>query len=100
MTLKGVLNLKHSNDEYLIFSGGRITNISEYLNVMLLNDVYVEVTNSYDGKVLFSESGQLVKEKVSPKYYMYHVNGTDLDSVLWNNVGNRLEIEIKNITKN
>ena len=99
MTLKGVLNLKHSNDEYLIFSGGRITNISEYLNVMLLNDVFVEVKNTYTDEILFSESGQLVKEKISKYYYLYHVNGKDLDTLLWDNIGRRLEIEIKNITQ-
>lgn len=100
LVLRGNLNLKHDNDDYIMFSSGRTTNISEYLNVMLLNDVFVEVKNPYDGEILFSESGQLVKEKVSPKYYLYHVNGIDLDSVLWDNVGRKLEIEIKNITMN
>lgn len=99
MILKGVLNLKHDNDNYIMFTKGRSENISETLNLMLLSDVFVEVKNTYDGKVLFSASGQLVKKKTAPKYYMYHVNDIDLDSVLWNNIGSKLEIEIRNVTK-
>lgn len=99
MTLKGVLNLKHSNDDYIMFSSGKAINISEYLNVMLLSDVFVEVKNTYTDEILFSESGQLLKEKISKCYYLYHVNGKDLDTLLWDNIGRRLEIEIKNITQ-
>lgn len=99
MKLKGVLNLKHNNDDYVMFTRGRSENISETLNIMLLSDVFVEVRRTYSGKVLFSESGKLIKEKVAKCLYLYHVNGVNLDEVLWNNVGNKLEIEVRNITK-
>lgn len=103
MVLKGQLNLKHDNDDYLIFSKGRLENVSEYLNLLLCDDVYVCVKTMYDSMVLFKAEGKLIKDKVSPKFYTYHICGQDgkydLDSVLWNNVGNKLEIEIKNISK-
>lgn len=99
LKLKGVLNLKHNNDDYVMFTRGRSENISETLNVMLLSDVFIEIKNTYNEEVLFSESGKLIKEKVATCLYLYHVNGVNLDEVLWNNVGNRLEIEVRNITK-
>lgn len=99
MKLKGTLNLKHSNDDYVMFTRGRSENISETLNIMLLSDVFIEIRNTYSGKVLFSESGKLIKEKVAKCLYLYHVNGVNLDEVLWNNVGNKLEIEVRNVTK-
>lgn len=98
MVITGVLNLKPQNDDYTVFSGGRTTNISEYLNVMLLSDVFVEVKDIYSKKILFSQKGKLVKQKLSRCYYLYHVDKSDLDSVLWNHVGRRLEIELKNIS--
>lgn len=99
LKLKGTLNLKHDNDDYVMFTRGRSENISETLNIMLLSDVFIEVRHTYSGKVLFSESGKLIKEKTAPCYYQYYVNEVNLDEVLWNNVGNKLEIEVRNTTK-
>lgn len=81
-----------------MFNKGRLTNISEMLDTMLLYDVKVKVTDLYTTEVLFNEKGKLVREKFG-KLYLYHVNGQNLDDVLWNNVESRLCIEIKNISK-
>jgi len=98
MTISGILKLKHDNDDYIMFSKGHLVNISEYLNCMLLDDVYIKVFDEYNKKILFKEKGQLIKEKIKPRYYVYHVNGANLDDILWNNVGRRLTIVIKNIS--
>lgn len=99
MVIQGKLTLKYDDDSYLMFTKGRSENISEYLNLLLMDDVYVRVETMFEKNVLFEAKGQLIKDKISPKYYTYHVCGFDLDSVLWNNVGNKLKIEIKNISK-
>ena len=98
MKLEGKLNLHNKTCEYIMFSEGRLTNISKMLDIMLLYDVKVKVTDLYTTEVLFNEKGQLIREKFG-KLYLYHVNGQNLDDILWNNVGNRLRIEMKNITK-
>ena len=95
----GILNLKHDNDDYIMFVNGRSYNITETLDLLLLSDVQVSVKKAYDGTVLFAESGRLIKEKAGKCLYLYHVDGKDLDQVLWDNVGNKLEVDIKNITK-
>lgn len=96
--IKGVLQLKH-DDSYIMFYKGRLINLTEFLNCMLLDDVYVKVQDKYSKKILFEEQGKLIKEKVQPCYYLHHVNRQDLDSILWNNVGRELIIEIRNISK-
>lgn len=100
MKLEGKLKLHIKNIktcEYTMFNKGRLTNISEMLDTMLLYDVEVRITDLYTKKVLFDEKGKLVREKFG-KLYLYHVNGQNLDNVLWNNVESRLCIEIKNIS--
>lgn len=100
MKLEGKLNLHIKNNkicEYTMFNKGRLTNISEILDTMLLCDVEIKITDLYTGKVLFNEKGQLVREKFG-KLYLYYVNGQNLDDVLWNNVESRLCIEMKNIS--
>lgn len=99
MIIKGRLNLSAKNDDYIMFHSGRSVNINEILNLMLMDDVYVCVRNLYTDKVLFNEEGKIIKDKVSACYYLYHINNKDLDTILWNNVGNRLMICIENITK-
>lgn len=102
LILKGKLCL-NQKDSYTVFNSGRMVNITEYLNLLLCDDVYVCIKTMYDGKILFKAKGKLIKDKISPKFYMYRICGQDykydLDSILWNNVGNKLEIEIKNISK-
>ena len=100
MKLEGKLNLHIKNNkicEYTMFSKGRLTNISEILDTMLLCDVEIKITDLYTEKVLFDEQGKLVRKKFG-KLYLYHVNGQNLDDVLWNNVESRLCIETKNIS--
>lgn len=99
MKLEGILQLKYDNDSYIIFHKGRLVNLTEFLDCMLLDDIYAKVRDKYSNEILFEEEGKLIKERVQPYYYTYHVNGADLDSVLWDNVGRRLEIEIRNISK-
>lgn len=100
--MKGILNLQHNNDEYIMFSNGRNINISDVLYSMYVDNAHIKVkiTNTYNNKILFVADGKLYKDKIQPKYYTYHVDKQNIDDVLWNNVGNRLEIEIKNISKN
>lgn len=99
MIIRGKLNLKHDNDNYIMFSGGRLVDLTEHLNLMLLQDVHMSVKSMYDGKVFFDLKGKLVKDRVQPMYYMYHIDGQDIDSILWGLVGLKLEIEVNNITK-
>ena len=98
MKVEGKLNLHNKTCEYIMFSEGRLTNVSKMLDIMLLYDVKAKVTDLYTAKVLFDKKGQLIREKFG-KLYLYHVNGQNLDDILWNNVGSRLRIEMKNITK-
>lgn len=99
MILKGKLCLSHDKDDYIIFAGGRTTNLSEYLNSMLFENVKFVLTHSYSGKVLFDVEGKLLKQRTSKCFYLYHVGKFNADSVLWNLVGNKLEFEIRNIDK-
>lgn len=99
MKLKGKLCLSHDKDEYIIVAGGRTTNLSEYLDSILFEDVKFTLTHSYSGKVLFDVEGKLLKQRTSKCLYLYHVGKFNVDSVLWNLVGSKLEFEIKNIGK-
>lgn len=99
MKITGILKLHYNTDDYIMFCKGRLVNISEYLNCMLLDDVYVCIKDGYTNDVLFENEGRLVKEKVQPCYYLYHINGQNFDSILWDNVGKKLSIEIVNVSK-
>lgn len=98
MILRGKLCLNR-DDDYLIVGNGRATNLSEMLNVMLLENVRMKVVNKYNGQALFDVEGKLVKEKVSKSFYLYHIGDFNIDEVLWSLVGRKIEIDIKNITK-
>lgn len=99
MILRGKLCLNR-DDDYLIVDNGKATNLSEVLNVMLLEDVKVKIKNMYDGKHLFSAEGKLVKDKISKSFYLYCVDNRDMDSILWNLVDRKLEVELVNVTIN
>lgn len=101
MVLEGRLNLKHDNDDFIMFSKGRSININNVLYTLYMEyaDVYVSIVHLYTGEELFKASGSLYKDKIQPKYYTYHIDGQDLEEILWNNVGSKLSIEIKNITQ-
>lgn len=98
MKVSGQLNLKRSNDDYLIFGGGRNVNLSEYFNVQLLEKVKVKIVNRYSGQVLFDSVGKLVKQKTAPKYYQYFIDDVNIDEILWNHVGLFLNIEVVNVS--
>lgn len=99
MIIRGELRLDLKNDDYLVVGNGRSSNLSELLNVMLLDSIKVKVKSIYDEKILFDAEGELLKQKVNRNFYLYHVGNKDLDSVLWNLVGRKLEIEVLNVTK-
>ena len=100
MRLQGELNLNHANDDYIMFYQGRNVNINDILYSMYVDksDVSIKIINKYSGNVLFDVTGKLYKDRIQPKYYSYHINGQDLEEVLWNNVGRKLTIEISNVT--
>lgn len=99
VVLRGKLNLSHRNDDYTIFSNGRLTNLSEILNVMLFDSVRMKAVDKYSGQVLFNVEGELLKKKVGKCFYLYHIGDFNIDEVLWELVGRKIEIDIKNITK-
>ena len=98
INISGKLNLSHRNNDYTMFSNGRLTNLSELLNVMLLENIKFSIKDTYN-KVLVDVKGKLIKEKKGKCFYLYHVDGVDIDSILWNLVGSKVEIELKNINK-
>lgn len=99
MNISGILNLSHDKNDYIMFYSGRNINLTEMLNTMLFEDIMIKIKNAYSGKELFHNEGKLIKNKVSKCFYLFHVNNSNLDEILWNNVGNRLNIEMKNTTK-
>lgn len=99
MILSGKLCLDYASNDYLMVGNGRATNLSEMLNVMLLENVRMKVVNKYNGQALFDVEGQLVKEKVSKSFYLYHIGNFNFDEVLWELVDRKIEIDIKNTTK-
>lgn len=99
MKIKGELCLSYDKDDYIVFSNGRMVNLTDKLNVMLLEDVKLIVKDMYDGKILINVEGRLYKNKVQPKYYLYYIDETDIDSILWNLVGGKLEIDLVNVSK-
>lgn len=101
MKIEGDLNLKHDNCEYIMFYKGRLVSISGMLFSMYMDksDVSVKISDKYSGKVLFNEVGELYKNKIQSKFYSYHINDKDLEQVLWDNIGYKIIIEIKNVTR-
>lgn len=97
MILTGKLCL-NQKDEYTLFSGGRLANLTDKLNLMLLEDVHMRIRNMYNKKVYVDVGGKLIKDKVSPKFYLYHIDGVNVDQLLWDLVGLKLEIELKNVS--
>lgn len=100
MFLEGQLNLSHGDCSYLIFYQGRNVNLSDYLYAMYVDksDVSIKITDVYSKKILFDAKGELWKNKVQPMFYDYFVGEFNLDKVLWENVGKRLGVQIKNIS--
>lgn len=100
MKIKGKLCLSKKTNDYMVVAGGRTTNLSEYLNTMLFENVSILIKNIYDGKTYIETSGKLLKEKKGRYLYLYHVGNEDIDSVLWELIGCKIYIDVKNISKN
>lgn len=98
MIIEGILNLSFDNDDYIVFSNGRNVNLTDILNSMILEDVFIKVKRVHNYKTLFCNQGELYKEKVSKNYYLFYIGNQDLDTVLWDSIGQKINIEIKNIS--
>lgn len=72
------------------------TNISEILNIIYRhptnNHIQIKMTNKT--KTLFNEDGVLYYKPILPGLYSLHVSGEDIETVLFDNVGEELEITI------
>jgi len=72
------------------------TNISDILyNICYSSNNYIEIKIMKGCKILFNESGRLLN-KIDDKNGLlsYHINSEDLESVLFFNTGEYLDIEI------
>ncbi|KGM93379.1 hypothetical protein IRP63_14930 (plasmid) [Clostridium botulinum] len=93
------------NGEYAIYTGDKYIPISSMLNSMLGDEVKVRILNKND-KELFKDQGIILREKLitngsnQSNLYTYRVNGQDLDSVLWDNVGKKITFILHNGNKN
>jgi len=96
MITEGILELSpdFKTVDYQIFERGNIYNLTEKLNLLLWDKVSVMVQKNQD--ITFCEEGKLTKQKCpSGKLYQYFVGNKNLDEILWSNVGNTIQIEIK-----
>lgn len=97
--LNGILT-KNDKGEFTLFSPTRPTqliNLSNILNKIYCHDdnfIEIQITNTKNNKILYLEKGLLYYSKLSSKKYVSSVEGQDLETVLLNNIGNELEIEI------
>ena len=104
MKLIGRLNLSKAKndrcdyDDYIMMCKGRNTNLTDLLELLILEDVHFSVSYAYSGEKIIDVKGKLYKNKIAPKYYTFWINGTDIDNVLWGLVGSKLEINLRNIT--
>ena len=77
-----------------------IVNISKLLDQIYYADnniarVKVSISTSKGLKTIFNEEGYLIKKKIiQPKLVSYHINSYDLETKLFDNTGNYVEIEI------
>lgn len=104
MKLIGRLNLSEAKneyadyDDYIMMCKGRNTNLTRLLYNVLLEDVHFSVGYADSKEKIVDIKGKLYKNKIAPKYYTFWINGTDVDKILWDLVGCKLEINLKNIT--
>lgn len=77
-----------------------IINISKLLDQIYYSDnnvarVRVSISTSKGLKTIFNEEGYLIKKVIiKPKLASYHINSYDLETKLFNNTGNYVEVEI------
>lgn len=92
VTFKGKLTLIRDSIDYGIYSGGLHRNISEEFNCNLLHKIKLRLRDN--NKTLFNVSGVLRRVKQpNSKLYFYKVGTTVIDEILWNNVGNEVEMD-------
>jgi hypothetical protein len=91
--LEGTLTLPDEGYDFYVGD----TNISEILNKIYTTEPYAAYISIYaNAKKLFEEEGVLdIRE--NEKIYGYHLDDVNLDEVLFNNTGNRVNIIIKEI---
>lgn len=92
--IEGTLNLSHNGADYIIFDKGNSFNISELMNSMLLDKVnlHIEIGDDF----VCSRQGKLIKQKQN-KLWLYFCGSTNIDELLWENVGNRIKFGIQSI---
>ena len=77
-----------------------IVNISKILDQIYYADnnvarAKVSMSTSKGLKTIFNEEGYLIRKKIiQPKLMSYHINSYDLETKLFDNTGNYVEIEI------
>ena len=83
--------------EYELHTPGIFHNISNLLKQVYYADnnrINIKIFNSTpDGlKLIYNEDGNLLLKKNAYCIYGYHINGEDLDTALFNNVDNFIEV--------
>jgi len=86
------------DNNYILHSPTQVTNITTILKKIYCwysNEINIRILKGC--KILFNEHGRLLT-KLDSKYGIssYHVNGLDLECVMFFNVGEDLYIEISN----
>lgn len=94
--MKGILKLNESKDniEYDVHMPLCFDNLSDLLDGNLFNIVKVEIKNN-NGQVIFNHHGILLKKKVSGYLWDYFVSNANLEEVLWNNIGKKIDFRLK-----
>lgn len=93
-TFNGKL-LYDQNANYILHSPTSDINLSNILQKTFCyydNVINIEIRKGY--KTLYAEEGHLINEVSKHNILTYHINGADLEEVLFNNVGEYLDIEI------
>lgn len=94
--MKGILKLNESKDnvEYDVHMPLCFDNLSNLLDGNLFNKVKVEIRNN-NNQVIFYARGILLKKKIDGYLWDYFVGNNDLEAVLWNNIGNKIDFRLK-----
>lgn len=100
LELNGILT-QNENKEFILFSPDQsiqLTNLTNILNKIYYletnNYIDIQIINTNNGKTIFSEKGNLYFTKLAPRQYVLSVDGSDLETILFDNIGNDLEIEL------
>lgn len=81
--------------QYQIITSNGVTNISEILDKIYYstnNKIKIKIMNG--SKTLYNEEGNLLKKPGDYGIYDYHINGYDLEQVLFDYTGKNIDIEI------